>query len=281
MDEILIDERKYVSSKRAAKITGYAKDYIGQLCREGRVPARLVGRSWYVLESAIEDHRFGEKVEREPQIKEMKEKSDESLTLRSTWESPHYEATQTEVLPSINRLKNPPTTPPEGSKMPQETIEDQRGVIEHLQNSWKEWFDRTVKDEEVQEQQYDSRPDELSVEQTTPTHPEMGVIMDEGEVAIPVHTIYDLPPQDLLPHHSSRIEIVEPEEISKPAEPELAPVQRRKFKRGALYRAFITFVLLATFAIAGISVLGSGFIDYILFSHTRAGYISGFSVYIK
>ena len=59
MDEILIEEKKYVSSKRAAKMTGYAKDYIGQLCREGRVPARLVGRSWYVLETAIQDHRFG------------------------------------------------------------------------------------------------------------------------------------------------------------------------------------------------------------------------------
>ena len=60
MDELVIGDKKYVSSKQAAKVTGYAKDYIGQLCREGRVPARLVGRSWYVLESAIHDHRFGD-----------------------------------------------------------------------------------------------------------------------------------------------------------------------------------------------------------------------------
>ncbi len=60
MDELQIDDKKYVSSKRAAELTGYAKDYVGQLCREGKIEARLVGRSWYILESAIQDHRFGQ-----------------------------------------------------------------------------------------------------------------------------------------------------------------------------------------------------------------------------
>jgi len=59
MEELTIGDKIYISSKRASEITGYAKDYIGQLCREGRVSATLVGRSWYVLESAIRDHRFG------------------------------------------------------------------------------------------------------------------------------------------------------------------------------------------------------------------------------
>lgn len=59
MDELLIEDRRYISSKRAAEITGYAKDYIGQLCRGGYVPAKRVGRNWYVLESGIKDHRFG------------------------------------------------------------------------------------------------------------------------------------------------------------------------------------------------------------------------------
>jgi hypothetical protein len=51
MDELTLDDKAYLSSKRAAQVTGYAKDYVGQLCREGRVEARLVGRNWYVLES--------------------------------------------------------------------------------------------------------------------------------------------------------------------------------------------------------------------------------------
>ena len=59
MDELTFDDQIYLSSKRAAQITGYAKDYVGQLCREGRVVARLIGRNWYVLESSIREHRFG------------------------------------------------------------------------------------------------------------------------------------------------------------------------------------------------------------------------------
>jgi len=101
MDEILIEEKKYVSSKRAAKITGYAKDYIGQLCREGRVPARLVGRSWYVLESAIQDHRFGD------QVHEKNEKNEPAKSVFSgTWETPRYESSVAETIPPVNRLRD-------------------------------------------------------------------------------------------------------------------------------------------------------------------------------
>src|ERR1035437_3275471 len=106
MDEILIEGKKYVSSKQAAKMTGYAKDYVGQLCREGRVPARLVGRAWYVLESAIADHRFGNQVELKG-----KESIEETVpAVSKTWEFPRYESVHTEVLPSINRLQDEEVT---------------------------------------------------------------------------------------------------------------------------------------------------------------------------
>ena len=59
MNELIIQGKKYISSKHAAELTGYAKDYIGQLCREGYVEATMVGRSWYVLETSIMAHRFG------------------------------------------------------------------------------------------------------------------------------------------------------------------------------------------------------------------------------
>lgn len=57
MDELVVDGEKYISSKRAARLSGYAKDYIGQLCRGGKIEAKMVGRSWYVKESAITEHR--------------------------------------------------------------------------------------------------------------------------------------------------------------------------------------------------------------------------------
>lgn len=56
MDELIVNQIKYISSKRAAEITGYAKDYIGQLVRKGKLDAKRVGRSWYVSEQEVKAH---------------------------------------------------------------------------------------------------------------------------------------------------------------------------------------------------------------------------------
>lgn len=56
MDELELQGKKYISSKRASELTGYAKDYIGQLARGNKVPATRVGRAWYVEEEAILAH---------------------------------------------------------------------------------------------------------------------------------------------------------------------------------------------------------------------------------
>jgi hypothetical protein len=48
-DELTISGKNYVSSKRAASVTGYAQDYIGQLARSGHIDAQRVGGLWYVL----------------------------------------------------------------------------------------------------------------------------------------------------------------------------------------------------------------------------------------
>ena len=56
-DELTLDGVKYVSAKRAAEITQYSRDYIGQLCREGKVLASRIGRNWYVAEKSIIRHK--------------------------------------------------------------------------------------------------------------------------------------------------------------------------------------------------------------------------------
>ncbi len=53
MDEVIIKGNKYISSKRASKISGYAKDYVGQLVRAGKLHAVKVGRSWFVDERGL------------------------------------------------------------------------------------------------------------------------------------------------------------------------------------------------------------------------------------
>lgn len=157
MDELLIEEKKYISSKQAAKVTGYAKDYIGQLCREGRVPARLVGRSWYVLETAIQDHRFGNEpvVPKEAAASQKDTAKDvapsakdpEPAAIASVKkpEVPHYEAYEPVVLPTLNRLRtfpNVPSKPEEPKETPTAAVETPKETTV-LEDSWKTWFDAT------------------------------------------------------------------------------------------------------------------------------------------
>lgn len=56
MDELNLKGKKYISSKRAHEITGYTKDYVGQLARGGKIPAERVGRAWYIDEDALRAH---------------------------------------------------------------------------------------------------------------------------------------------------------------------------------------------------------------------------------
>lgn len=125
MQELIIDGKTYISSKRAAEITGYARDYVGQLCREGHVTARLVGRSWYVLEDSIRAHRFGEE--------EAVEVPSESVT---EWESPRYVPESAPEMPKV------PTR-----EQQQVSVEEKVAALSDMQEAWKDWFEK--KQEEI------------------------------------------------------------------------------------------------------------------------------------
>lgn len=135
MDEITIGEKTYISSKQAAKITGYAKDYIGQLCREGRVEARLVGRNWYVLDSAIREHRFGKEEEKEVASAPEILQTEEALDRSSAWKKPQYEAEIPVLVPSFSGKAAETVGAP---------------AIADMQSAWKEWFqDRQAVQEDI------------------------------------------------------------------------------------------------------------------------------------
>lgn len=55
--ELIFEGKKYISSKRGAEITLYSQDYIGQLCRKGKLDCRVVGRHWFVTESSLLVHK--------------------------------------------------------------------------------------------------------------------------------------------------------------------------------------------------------------------------------
>ena len=248
MDELLIEDKKYVSSKRAAKITGYAKDYIGQLCREGRVPARLVGRSWYVLESAIQDHRFGD-TSVPPTEKEK----------GVTWAAPHYEASPVDVLPSVNRLENT-----EISTMPANE-EKESEFSQHLQDSWRAWFDRVG--------------DIESIPSVTAPEPEKDFstpeIKEDEEVNIPIRTvykaIYQAPPEELLPPR--HLEENPPSERERPTLKE-----ERRWKRAMVAPVQLAGALIAMI-LAITAVIGTGYFDTYILSNSQVRIIAGVILY--
>lgn len=265
MDEILIDEKKYVSSKRAAKVTGYAKDYIGQLCREGRVPARLVGRSWYVLESAIHDHRFGT-----PKV-EHKEKSpvveaDSHLKLQSTWESPRYEATTPEILPSINRLRNTDYKAPITQELSPEEVSTESA---EAQSGFQDTQNEPV-EEKKSEPLAQGTPNNEAVEHTPFT-------VEDGEVNIPVHTLYELPPESLLPNHPQK-------QVRAEVQPE--PIREPQRSRGFdIVRVALTILkalsVVVALLVALVAAVSTGYFDKLIASHNRATQITGIGTYIK
>ncbi|MCX6715643.1 MAG: hypothetical protein NT077_01340 [Candidatus Taylorbacteria bacterium] len=64
-DLVEIEGKHYISSSRAAEISKYSKDYIGQLCRGKKIDSRLIGRSWYVNEESLMSHkREAEEIQR-------------------------------------------------------------------------------------------------------------------------------------------------------------------------------------------------------------------------
>ena len=264
MDEILIEEKKYVSSKRAAKITGYAKDYIGQLCREGRVPARLVGRSWYVLETAIQDHRFGDTSDVPMKNEKKATRPEESATaFPSTWEAPRYEASSAvELLPSVNRLQSTETL------THADTREDSE-ISSHLQDSWRAWFER------IEPAIPDDMPDMPSPEPVKILEREADMPESEEDkgVEIPIRSVYEPIITESLPPIAVVVE---------PQRGEGRPVyqEERRGKRSLLMPMQLAGMFFA-FIMAIMAIIGSGYFDTYIISSGQASVITGVSIYNK
>lgn len=257
MEELTIGDKIYISSKRAAEITGYAKDYVGQLCREGRVEATLVGRSWYVLESSIKEHRFGS----DGSTSAEKETDTKSSTAFDTWEKPSYSAEGLPELPafqgsSINVLNKTPETlsPPEA---PAQSIED-------MQSAWKEWFatrkEPLLETEEVIEER-ESKLEEEEEEQTYEPAQQEEVYdpipsTSEVEEVVEIHRSYEP-----ISAPVAAVEAVSEEVVMRRVEQR--PKRRRKGK-GGTYLATRALLIALALAVAAIGAIGAGLFDSVL-----------------
>lgn len=189
MKELTLDGKKFLSTKRAAEITGYTTDYVGQLARQGKIDAQLVGRNWYIGEDSITTHKFGE-----AQVsirKEEEERHAPKLEVLVSSASDVLENIETEESPvqkiSINR-----------------EVEESNGeeVLTEMQGAWQEWYraQRSVptEEEEVFLSKGEQESEEASVEVEIPiTHaitPKLEeVVEEEAEEDLPVAPVQPIP----------------------------------------------------------------------------------------
>jgi hypothetical protein len=57
MDEVVLDEKTYIGSKKAAQECGYTQDYVGQLARSGQIDAKRVSGQWYVFLESLRQYK--------------------------------------------------------------------------------------------------------------------------------------------------------------------------------------------------------------------------------
>lgn len=263
MDDLLIGEQKYVSSKRAAELTGYAKDYIGQLCREGRVEARLVGRSWYVREAAIKDHRFGLE-NASPAVVQTKSVIEASNDM----EPPIYKVDVPTVLPTA---EEPIEDEIQEVKLTNENIPLQDRIMQ-MQEAWQAWFSQNT----PIDQQYEA-PQAIEINKVSP-EPEI-----EPERQVEISRIADIEPVfDVIPEEP--VEEVALDTLSTPVHfrvqrtPYLTPRSHRN------YFAFKISLIICAVIVASIALVGTGTLEDRAGIESTAGvfnFVSGARTYNK
>ncbi|MES2006507.1 MAG: hypothetical protein V4436_00195 [Patescibacteria group bacterium] len=79
MDELEIEGKKYLSSRKAAREHKYHIDYVGQLIRAGKINGKKVGRSWYVEEASLKGYLLLEAGGKAPQAPKAEQVVEEKL----------------------------------------------------------------------------------------------------------------------------------------------------------------------------------------------------------
>jgi hypothetical protein len=102
-DSFIFEGKKYISARRASEISDYASDYVGQLCRAGKLDCRMIGRSWFVTEESIHLHKAA--ISREEagrsRIENLRGKSDKVTTSTSVTSATPSPSPSSSPSPSI------------------------------------------------------------------------------------------------------------------------------------------------------------------------------------
>lgn len=116
MDVLTLGSKNYIKASVIARDLGYTADYVGQLCRSGKIDAKLVGRSWYVNRDSIHAHkktRYRSNTQKSLDTLRTSIRTDESepvhishfYTQHATKRSTAYASDETELYPQTSKHK--------------------------------------------------------------------------------------------------------------------------------------------------------------------------------
>ena len=100
---IIVDGVRYVTAHDAARAAGITRDYIGKLCRDGKLPGKFISGRWFVPEEQLGAFLIGHAYK----------KSDRGQRLSTERREEYHGRTETSgekrVFPVVHRLskKNP------------------------------------------------------------------------------------------------------------------------------------------------------------------------------
>lgn len=303
MDELVLEGETYFSTKRAAKETGYAKDYVGQLCREGRVTARLVGRSWYVLASAIREHRFGGSQPEKTQASKGSKSEVLPVAVPSTrepptlaWEPARYESVQDTPLPNINRLQQQsgPAVALKEEERAVESVSPVAATVPDMQSVWSEWFEKSPGESvhsdtsSVENEEPASAREQLSEPSALPAEADMDSYTepDDESVAIPLRPVLEAPPPSV---HTQSVAWEAEEHAEALAVANAREREEIRFSRAhtnsvmgatVLRTCALLMAILALVSVA-VAAIGSGYFDHYLISLKQASVMSGLYIVQK
>jgi hypothetical protein len=122
MKKIVIDGKTYQKATDVAKDLGYTSDYVGQLCRAGKVEAQQVGRTWFVVPETIHEHKKSRYRSNQAKSKaaiaayhsaaQTTSQTIADAITPSRLSSHHYETDETDLIPRL-RSQTPKKSEPE------------------------------------------------------------------------------------------------------------------------------------------------------------------------
>ena len=59
-DEIYLDGVRYISAGDSAALSGFTRDYIARLCKDGKISGRRVGKQWYANLESLQKFILGQ-----------------------------------------------------------------------------------------------------------------------------------------------------------------------------------------------------------------------------